>query len=511
MMLGIHVLRNSFPTRLKTIALCIVFGLACVGVLHSQSFAAEVYTLETEYTPGDNAVIQGTTFWGFETVTLQVTLEDGTLLSGDGSVPWNETASAEGSFETYWAVAWDYAGNTLKVTAEGLESGNIATAVFVSPSTSHNQLQNDATPEWANGNINSSNACYSEGRSVGHRFFGTNQDGGTEHTLTLRMEWTKGGVHAYDYFTDYDFSESGPISSIGGVCSDISTPPPGAPDSCVSPDVSYPFPDFLSTANYTGTIPTNFFTTVNPGFVLDGPRNLYAYNVVIDSMSKYFIDGTSDQTLEVTVYYTVAGDTTGSVGFFWGGHLAEGSPDAWFYGNGSASVSGAPYHMSADFDGGNGPDRSIQTGGICLAPNVGIISDSATVCDYGSFTYIARDTASTATAWTWTVTNGTIIGSNQLDSVVFTVNSGLSVGDTVYVSVESCDTLTGCPGDYCCAEDVFKFPNFTSGYFNKSHLFWRILFHSFLNYNFIYSGFFFLNNSCYSWDLKFFYHSLNPY
>lgn len=469
-MLGIHLSRVT-PSifRRKMVAVTCLLTFIFISSISSIAFAAEIFTQEPQYSPTETAVIEGNTFWANETVTLQVTETDGTPLSGDGGLPWNEIASPEGSFITYWDVDWAYAGITLLVTAEGLSSGETATAAFLAPSTSHNQLQNDETPEWANGNMNSSNTCYSEGRSVPHRFFAINMVGGTKHTLNLSMEWTKGGKHAYDYVTDYDASETGSIVDVGGVCSDISTDTPGDADSCLightdccrTPEVSYPLPDFLNLANYAGTIPSDFFTTVNPSFVLDGPRNIYAYNVIIDSIGKYSFSGDvveTDRTFDFTIYFTIAGDTTGSIGFFWGGHLAEGNDDTWGYGNGSASVSGAPYHMNANFDGGNGPDRSIQTGGICLAPNTGIVSDSATVCDYGSFTYVARDTASTANAWTWTITNGTIVGSHELDSVVFTVDAGLLPDDTVYVSVESCDSASGCPGDYCCASDTYAFP-----------------------------------------------------
>ncbi len=424
------------------------------------TMAAEVYTDKSEYLPGETVVIDGVTFWSSEMVTLQVTLLDGTQLPGEGGLPWDVSASGLGDFETYWNVDWEYSGDYLLVSATGQESGETATATILAPKTDLNQLHNGTAtspPKWANGDINSSSACYAEGKSVAYRYFIKRLDAGTGHFFTIQMEWTKDSIHALDYLTDYDATEDSAINLTGGPCGSIATtPPPG----CSAPTASFAFHDFLNTANYAGSIPPDFFTYVNPGFVLDGPRNLQAYNCTIDSVGKYLFGGSAkDQTLEVTVYFTV--DTTGSVGFFWGGHLAEASPDAWGFGNGAASVSGAPYHMRAlslDGGGGGNQDRSIQSAVICLPPSVGIVCSSDSVCNINGTTYVCRDTASTANFWTWTVINGTIVGPDNLDSVVYTVDAGLQPGDSVYIIVESCDSTSGCPGDFCCAYDSVAIP-----------------------------------------------------
>lgn len=325
--------------------------------------------------------------------------------------------------------------------------------------TSLHQLHNGTTtssPAWANGIINSNNSCYSEGRSVPYRYFIKSTEAGTSHFFTIQMDWTMGGLHALDYLTSYDATEDSAINLAGGPCGTISTsPPPG----CSAPIDSLLLPDPTDSNNYSGTIPSDFFTKVNPGFVLYGPRYLKAYNVTIDSVGKYFFTGTSDKRdWNVKVYFTT--DTTGSIGFFWGGHLAEGSDVAWGFGNGSASVTGAPYHMRAinlDDGGGANKHRSIQAGVICLPPDVSIVCDSDTVCAGTTATYVCRDT-SDANTWTWTVINGTIVGDSTLDSVVFHVNSGVTPGQSVTVIVEACDTNSGCPDGYCCDEDSVVLP-----------------------------------------------------
>ncbi|MFH1374926.1 MAG: hypothetical protein ABII79_14170, partial [bacterium] len=442
-------------TKRKKTFLLLLGVVIWIAAGSTPAFAAEIFTDTTEYPPGDTANIDGLTFWSEEIVTLQITNMDGTPLEIDAGLPWDVLSNSIGDFETAWILPFEDIAETLLVTAIGTESGLTAETTILAPKTYLNQLQNGTAttpPQWANGNINGSNACYSEGRSVSYRYFIKQLDGGTGHYFTIQMEWTKGGIHALDYLTDYDATEDSAINLTGGPCGTISTtPPPG----CSAPTDSFLLPDPTDSNNYTGTIPPDFFTKVNPSFVLDGPRYLKAYNVGIDSVGKYYFTGTSsDREFNMEVYFTV--DTTGSAGFFWGGHLASGTDDAWGFGNGSASVSGAPYHMRTKyFDGGGaaGQDRSIQNGVICLPPEIGMVCDADTVCDDTGYTYVCRDT-SDAHTWTWTVVNGSIVGSDALDSVVFNAAPGLSEGDTILVIVQTCDTLGGCPGEFCCATDT---------------------------------------------------------
>jgi len=454
--------KRCFPIARRPLKASVILFLCifCWGfAFGTAAQAAEVVTDTTEYEIGDTTYIDGFTFWSDEIVTLKITQLDGTPLDGEASNPWDVASNSLGDFETDWIVPYDNVVETLLVTATGQESGETATTTFLCPKVSFHQLQNGtvtSSPAWSNGNINSSNSCYSEGESVPYRWLVKSSDGGTDHYFTIQMEWTKGGIHALDYLTNYDATEDSAINLTGGPCGTIAaSPPPG----CSAPTDSFLLPDPTDSNNYSGAIPPDFFTKVNPGFVLDGPRYLKAYNAVIDSVGKYYFTGTaSNRELNMEVYFTT--DTTGSVGVFWGGHLAEGNDGAWGLGNGSASVSGAPYHMrTKNLDGGgaSNKDRSIQNGVICLPPDASIVCDSDTLCADTDFTYVCRDT-SDANTWTWTVVNGTIVGSNTLDSVVFYVNSGLGAGDSVIVIVEACDSAGGCPGDFCCGEDTLVLP-----------------------------------------------------
>jgi hypothetical protein len=418
-------------------------------LLGSMATAATVTTDTTDYPPGGTVTIFGTGFQANESVSVQVAHADGNPLDGSGHDPWSVSASGSGSFTTYWDVPYDdNLGEVMLVTATGQTSGLVATTTFSDAiGTNLDQLQNgttSASPEWANGNINTSNSCYSEANSVPFRFFITGTTGGTSHVYTIEMEWTKGGIHAYDYLTDYDLSEAGPIASAGGPCGTISTAPPG---DCATPSGSFAFPDFTNVANYTGAIPGDFFPG---GFVQDGPRNIIFYNATVDSIGKYFFGGTaSDRTLNIKVYFNTT--STGSVGFFWGGHLASGAANAWTAGMGSASVAGAPYHMSAghvDGAGGGAEDRSIQNGSICLAP------DATISCASGSLACTnltsSCSAASGADSYTWTVVGGTINSGQGTNTVNYTATSS----DSVIITLTACNTASGCSNDFCCASDT---------------------------------------------------------
>lgn len=79
--------------------------------------------------------------------------------------------------------------------------------------------------------------------------------------------------------------------------------------------------------------------------VPDGDHLLKAYNVSAISFSSVYVVGgtTNDPELSITVQFTAV--NAGSVGFYWGGHLARGVASEWGAGNGAVSISGAPFHM----------------------------------------------------------------------------------------------------------------------------------------------------------------------
>lgn len=432
----------------RTISQWIV-AVACVFSLPALAVAAVIRTGAPSYPPGGTMEVLGATFNSGETIQVSVLR----LTGGQALDTWEATANGSGNFVSQSQLGY-YAelGDTLRIAALGEQSGFYASTTFaVAINVNLDQLQNgtmSASPEWANGNINTSNSCYSEGDGVPFRYFVTGASGGEEHFFTINFQWTKGGVHAYDYLVDYDFSEAGPIASAGGPCGTISTTPPG---DCATPTGSIPFLDPTDESNYTGVIPPDFYDSVAspPPFMLDGPANLRFYNATVDSMGPYFFTGTaSNRELNIKIYFTVT--STGSVGFFWAGHLATSFSDTWGTGNGSASVSGAPYHMAAtdfDDDGGKNQARSIQNGSICMPPELDIQCDAGELAcdDLSSF---CTD-SSGADTYEWEIVGGIIDSGATEHTVYYTATD-----DTVLLILSACNESSGCSGDFCCASDT---------------------------------------------------------
>lgn len=427
-----------------------VLCFIAVLILPVTAMGALVSTDSTIYLTEDSVYISGSGFTPLEDVNLQVTWASGGLIPGDLGQLWTISADGSGTIESDWTtpvVIGD--DNLLLLTGTGVVSGQVATRTFlVSPPKNLDQLQNgnvSTSPAWANGNINSSNSCYSEGSSVPYRYLIDNLAAGSQHYFTIGCEWTKAGIHGIDYFTSYDRSEADAIANAGGNCGG------SVPSDCDSISGSFPFPNPTLVSNYTGTIPYDFFPG---GFVLQGPREMSFYNATVDSIGKYYFGGTStDRDFSVVVYFTV--NSTGSVGFYWGGHLAQGIPSAWGYGMGSGSVSGAPIHARAGlFDGSGGSkDVSIQKGTLCLPPDATITCNSDTVCTGESYTCSAPLGAN---SYDWSIIGGSIVSGQGTESVTYTVTA--SYPGAITVTVQACDSTAGCPGDNCCSVDSVDIP-----------------------------------------------------
>ena len=60
---------------------------------------------------------------------------------------------------------------------------------------------------WQNGNANASSAHWSEGESIAYRLKFGGLTPGSTHQVTIEWDTTKGGKHAYDFLTTWDWSE----------------------------------------------------------------------------------------------------------------------------------------------------------------------------------------------------------------------------------------------------------------------------------------------------------------
>lgn len=299
--------------------------------------------------------------------------------------------------------------------------------VFAKIGVNLDQFQNGHPPptgaNWANGSINAQNSEYHEGQSIPFRYFITGVEAGSTHFFTINWEYKKGGKAAYDYLTSFDRSYAA-----GLACSNVST---AVPADCAAPTETKAFPD--PDGGNGGYLP------FDPN-VADGDRLLKAYNVLNGSISFtniYVVGGTaSDPELSITVQFTAV--NAGSVGFFWGGHLARATD---WGGSGASSISGAPFHMrgiNLDNSGKTNQDRSVQPGAVLPEAGCGI-SPAGAVCSGTDHTYSSPGTADGAT-YDWSISgNG-----------VFVISDGMG-GTTTTTSNQSTTTVTvraGAAGTY---------------------------------------------------------------
>lgn len=320
---------------------------------------------------------------------------------------------------------------TLAISLSMLASLVILPSVFAKVGVNLDQFQNGHPPptgaNWANGNINAQNSVYHEGQSVPFRYFVTGVAANSSHFFTIQMDYKKGGKAAYDYLTSFDRN-----FAAGLECSSVSTAAPG--DCGAGGYTTLQFPDPDGTNGNPGYLP------FDPN-VPDNQRLLKAYNVSSLSFAaaSYTVIGTTDSTINITVQFTAS--AAGSVGLFWGGHLARATD--WGAGNGASSISGAPFHMrgiNLDNGGATNQDRSVQPGAVLPEAGCGITPIGA-VCGGSDTVYSSPGTATGAT-YDWSITgdgaflvNGSTTTSNQSTSTV-TVRAGASGSYTLNLQTD---------------------------------------------------------------------------
>ena len=450
--------------RLRIGSLCItIVAIAILAFLPALAWAqATVTTDKLDYYPGEVAYITGAGFHPNETVWLQVTAIDGGP-TWDWGTPWDVQTDQAGSFTSEWPV-YEYARDrAFLLTADCMhpvDANDITAHIHAETTftdgvgTNLDQLQNGTDtkdPEWSNGDINGQNSCYAEGDSIPFRYFLTGLDPEVRYTFSIQHQWTKGEIHAYDYLTTYDRTESGPIASAGGACGDISTSPP---DDCGGAVSWVALPDPSLPASYMGTLPAGFSPPPPTGLPAEQLR-LFFYNAENVTLTQYHFvaSGGGDYDLQIEVTFDVI--AAGSVGFYWGGHLAAGAD--YGVGQGSGSISGAPFHMRAiDVTPGAGAknqDRSNQPGAICVPPDATITCDPGPYCEGSTHTCSA---AAGAGSYEWIVTGATILSGQGTNQITYQVTA--PGGGNVIVSLNACNAASGCPADPCCHSDSVTIP-----------------------------------------------------
>jgi hypothetical protein len=388
--------RKNRPTkRSGLLLLAFVVSLMAVAMLDILPSGASAQTTITtdqpDYAPGSNVTITGAGWATAEPVHIVV--EDaGHTWSNVADV----TADGNGDFTySFTLPSWFIANYS--ATATGPLSGT-ATTTFTDLSIgTYDQCSNDdgdgyATGDtgcrWTNGNLQSNNSTYFEGDATVQRVWLTDFPAdGNVHSVVLQYGTTKGGHHAYDYLTDWDYSEN--WITLADRCQDIA--------GCET-----------ATERLSGDIPQDPDANVPDG----AGRNFTIRGGTITAVSAPVLEsGTYAGDSETHITVSFIADSGGSmchtgsgknpptlcdVAIWFGAHIALTSE--WPVGGGASQVSGSPYHVAlTQIDGASVGQRDNQMQANTIAPTgTVVINKVCTGGTGGTFGYTGTGTGITA-------------------------------------------------------------------------------------------------------------------
>jgi uncharacterized protein DUF5979/prealbumin domain-containing protein len=338
------MIRSSFRI-LNLLVIVVMTFTAPVGVLAAPSpTGATIASDLPDYNPGATVTLTGAGWTGGESVDITVNDDAGQTwsLNSDPDPVTNDSGAFTYQFQLpNWFVA------NYSVTATGLTSGTATTSFTDLSIGTYDQCSNDDGDgyaggdtgcRWINGNLQRNNSVYFEGDATVQRLWLTGFVPGTTHTVTLKYGTTKGGKHAYDFLTTWDWSED--WIDLTDRCQDIT--------GCTTAAETYK--DIPQDPN----VPNSFEPSA-PGdrqFVMRGGTLNSATTPTIVSGSY-----SGDSETAITVNFTVASSgamcpTTGAdrgtcgVALWFGAHVSAQAN--WGLGMGAGSISGSPYHVALD-------------------------------------------------------------------------------------------------------------------------------------------------------------------
>jgi hypothetical protein len=200
---------------------------------------------------------------------------------------------------------------------------------------------------WANGDLNGSQAHYIEGQSVPYRILFGNLAPGL-HSVTLEWDTSENSLHALDYLTSFNRTETTADPCFGVA-------------SC-NPALFHQY-----------TIPIDDLVALEGVTQVSGVFVMYGGTII--GTSAYAIDGSLDTTshTRLTITFTVSRPDPVLA---WGGHIATRAD--WGQNHSAVSINGAPYHMriyDVDGEGGGQQDRSLQSSAVIFPSTVTIIKE----------------------------------------------------------------------------------------------------------------------------------------
>ena len=230
--------------------------------------------------------------------------------------------------------------------------------------------------KWINGIVQASNSLYVEGMSNPQRLIFDVIQSGTTHTIGFSHQFTKGGLHAYDFITSWDQAVDS-AADIAGMtltlnqCANLAT---AWATKCNAlhgtgaffVDIELPDDTFVSKDGATDTRIAAFETVYG-----NRTMRLYSMSAFVGTPTVTLAHDpagagtdTGDSDVFITVTYTTEA-VSEAVLLEFAGHLARSGTGtgAWGTGLGAGFISGGPFHIKdVSFDGvGGSQDNQIQS------------------------------------------------------------------------------------------------------------------------------------------------------
>jgi uncharacterized repeat protein (TIGR01451 family) len=275
---------------------------------------------------------------------------------------------------------------------------------------------------WENGNAGQSNSHWFEGDSIAYRLKFTDLAIGA-HTVTFEWDTTQGGLHAIDYLTTFNRTETtaDPCSGISGCGSSSTFPIP------VDPNVT------------AGGV-----TPIAGSFTL--------YNGTITNASAYTPSGSyaGNSQTKITLTFTT---TVANPVLAWGGHIATRAD--WGPENSAVAISGSPYHtrlLDLDGSGGN-QDRSLSSDAVIFPASITVIKQ-ATPEGSQSFGYTSTGGLSSFSLVDDGTTANTQTFSNITNFTTYTVTESALAGWTLSFNNPVCSVTSSNGGSQSASSNT---------------------------------------------------------
>jgi len=356
-----------------------------------------ITTNKKKYLSGETVLISGSKFLSDHTIYLNVT-RDGTL-----AAEWEVLSNQVGSFDTFYVI--NISGKHFKVTAT--DGTNTASTTFIDPSvTDWRQCANEKPTLgeciWIGSILQENNSQYFENDQVPQRlmFTGVTATAGSVHTLEFNHQFTKGGIHAYDFLVGYNNGPNnitplnecgpalGPPSTLAAICNTLRT-------TGFSIDIAIPNDSFVDSTD--GPIQTR----INAFEAAHGDRLLRIYGDASFSAGGLSVSHSGMDTADSDSNYVLTWTSASTqILIEFSGHLALSGdplvdPIAWAPLDGAGRIGGGPYHISLDMldaDSLGSMDNQIKGADVLLTLD-------------GQITIIKNTVPNNAQNFTFTATN----------------------------------------------------------------------------------------------------------